>query len=65
MDKLNILIIAIAVLIIFGFLFNASSMHTTTTKTVLVKQPYYYQRNPYHPPPPHYNSYKAQYYNQY
>jgi hypothetical protein len=58
MDKLNIIIMTILVLIIVGFLFSASNVYSTNT--IIIKK-----RNPYYHPPPHYNPYKAQYYNQY
>jgi hypothetical protein len=65
MEKSNILIIALLVLIFIGFLHSASYTPTTTTKTVVIRDepPHYYRRYGYRPPPPHYNPYKAQYYN--
>jgi len=64
MEKTNILIIAILILIFLGFLHSLSYRPTTTTtKTVVVKEPPRYNRRyGYVPPPPHYNPYKAQYY---
>jgi hypothetical protein len=61
MDKANILIIALLVLIFIGILHSRSyEPTTTTTKTVVVRE------DPYHRNyalKPHYNPYKAQYYN--
>jgi hypothetical protein len=63
MDKSNILIIALLVLIFLGIMHSRAYQPTTTTKTVVVKtQPQYNRRYGYKPPPPHYNPYKAQYY---
>ena len=65
MDKINILIIAIIVLIFIGFVHSRSYQPTTTTttKTVVVKNTSPNNRRyGYVPPPPHYNPYKAQYY---
>ena len=62
MEKSNILIIALLVLIFIGFLHSASYTPTTTTKTVVIRDepPHYYRR---YGLKPHYNPYKAQYYN--
>lgn len=63
MDKSNILIIALLVLIFLGIMHSRAYQPTTTTKTVVVREPpHYYRRYGYVPPPPHYNPYKAQYY---
>jgi len=60
MDKANILIIALLVLIFLGFMHSRTVPSTTTTKTVLVKeQPHYYRR---YGSNSHYNPYKARYY---
>ena len=62
MDKSNILIIAILVLIFLGIMHSRTYQPTTTTKTVVVKtQPQQPQKYGYKPPPA-YNPYKAQYY---
>ena len=64
MDKANIIIIALLVLIFLGFIHSRMYQPTTsTTKTVVVREPPHYNRRyGYVPPPPHYNPYKAQYY---
>jgi len=64
MDKSNILVIALLVLIFLGIMHSRMYQPTTTTsKTVVVREPpHYYRRYGYVPPPPHYNPYKAQYY---
>ena len=65
MDKANIIIIALLVLIFIGFVHSRSYQPTTTTttKTVVVKNTSPNNRRyGYVPPPPHYNPYKAQYY---
>lgn len=62
MDKSNILIIALLVLIFLGIMHSRTYQPTTTTKTVVVKtQPQQPQKYGYKPPPA-YNPYKAQYY---
>jgi hypothetical protein len=65
MDKSNILVIALLVLIFLGILHSRmyQPSTTTTSKTVVVREPPHYNRRyGYVPPPPHYNPYKAQYY---
>lgn len=64
MDKSNILIIALLILIFLGIMHSRMYQPTSTTsKTVVVREPpHYYRRYGYVPPPPHYNPYKAQYY---
>lgn len=65
MDKTQLLIGALLILIILGFLhsmMNKPKETTTTYKTVVVKKPIYPPRYGY-VPPPHYNPYKARYYN--
>ena len=64
MEKLSVLIIALALVIFLGIMHSRIYEPTTTTKTVIVReQPHYYRRYGYRPPPPHYNPYKAKYYN--
>ena len=71
MQKIYLVIIAIVVVIILGFIYkrykdSTSSTSTKTvnaSKTVVVRDVDYI--NPRYigvPPPPHYNRYKAQYY---
>jgi len=69
MEKKYIFAIAIAALILFGFIYSrmnaTTTTTTTTTKAVVVKKPVYV--TPGYPPPPpppavRYNPYKAQYY---
>lgn len=66
MDKTQMLIGALLILIILGFLhsmMNKPKGTTTTYKTVVVKKPIYVPPPRYgYVPPPHYNRYKAQYY---
>lgn len=63
MDKSNILVIALLILIFLGIMHSRMYQPTTTSKTVVVNEPpHYYRRYGYVPPPPHYNPYKAQYY---
>ena len=64
MNKLNILVIALIVLIFIGFVSSRKNVPTTTTtsKTVIVSNPQQYNRHYGYVPPPHYNPYKSQYY---
>jgi hypothetical protein len=63
MDKTQILVISILILIFLGIMQSIMYQTTTTTsKTVVVKtQPQQPQKYGYKPPPA-YNPYKAQYY---
>jgi hypothetical protein len=61
MDKANIIIITLLVLIFLGFVHSRMYQPTiSTTKTVVVKEPPHYNRR--YGLTPHYNPYKAQYY---
>ncbi len=60
MDKSNILIIALLVLIFLGIMHSRAYQPTTTSKTVVVNEPPHYYRR--YGLTPHYNPYKAQYY---
>lgn len=64
MNKLNILVIALIVLIFIGFISSRKNVSTTTTtsKSVIVSKPKQYNRHYGYIPPSHYNQYKSQYY---